>query len=380
MTMPVRCRKAGRRACMLMAAALLMPPAPSLPKEQGISASWHYRNLLVHSRTAVEGKGYYLDGNRLRLEVTGTPLESVTYDIQYDNHFYYGDYISTDEFMTIERTTESVTSEMYWDLEEEISRGTVSRWSHELYRAYVTMRRGYMDFTLGRQRIAWGKGWFWSPLDMFNAVAPTAIERDERRGADGARLELSTGPANKVSFIFLPQRKVDNTLAFRGETLIGSYDMALSLGSHRGRNFAGVDFAGYIGDGGIYGEIVSFEQTGGGKKTSLLLSGNYNFENSVYIMIEYFHGGGTRHISGIRYEGDDYTGLHVSYDLTPLTKWSNYLIVNLSDGSLFFSPAVTSSLKQDLDLSLGVQFFGGGYDDEFGRINNIYYLEVDCYF
>jgi hypothetical protein len=96
-------------------------------------------------------------------------------------------------------------------------------------------------------------------------------------------------------------------------------------------------------------------------------------------MLEYFHHeGGSLH--PISYSAEDYTGINVAYELTPLIRWNNYLIVNLSDGSMFFGPALSYSAKQNLDIRFGLQFFAGSSGDEYGDKKDSSYAELSWYF
>lgn len=346
-----------------------------------ISLSGHYRNFLVYSKTQLENENYYLDSNRLRVEVNGEPSEQFSYHIRYDNNVLFGDYIATREFSVYEAAAEVLPESTYWVLDHDVKKEEKLRWNHSIERAYFTLRFKNLDLRLGRQRISWGKGWFWSPLDLFNPIPSTAVEREERKGVDGAMLTLSSGKVSSFSLLYLPQRECPESIAFRVVRLLGSYDVAFSAGRHMERTFAGIDFAGYIGDGGVYGELVSIEDERGDQKSSLLLSGNYNFESSLYIMLEYFHNEGwSAPWMGIEYSGDDYAGLQASYDLTPLTKWNNFLIVNLDDRSFFYSPQLVSSLTEDVDLAPGIQIFGGNRKGEYGRLENVYYIDLKWFF
>ncbi|MDH3974624.1 MAG: hypothetical protein OEV42_10140 [Deltaproteobacteria bacterium] len=351
------------------------------PEAFSLSFSGHYRNFLVYSKTRLENKEYYLDNNRLRIEAKGGPWESFSYNIQYDNNVIFGDYLTSREFMAYEAFSAAMPESTRWILDHNIKKEDKLRWNHSIHRAYATLRYKNLDLKLGRQRVSWGKGWFWSPLDMFNPIASTAVEREDRKGVDGALLTLSSGRVASYSLLYLPQREAPESVALRLVRQAGSYDLAFSAGRHMERTFAGIDFAGYIGDGGVYGELVSIEDYRGDQKVNLLLSGNYNFESSLYIMLEYFHNGGwSAPWMGIDYSGEDYAGLQASYDLTPLTKWNNFFIVNLDDRSFFFTPRIVSSLFENIDLSLGVQTFGGNRKGEYGRLENLYYTDLKWFF
>ena len=101
------------------------------------------------------------------------------------------------------RSRISVTPQ-YWRADANyVERGDVYG-RHRLYRAAVTLTRGDVDLKLGRQRIAWGTGRFWSPLDILNPVSPLALEREERVGVDAALLEAKLGPLSRASLVYAP--------------------------------------------------------------------------------------------------------------------------------------------------------------------------------
>lgn len=362
---------------LFFCSTLFFPLATFSAEEKAFSLSGSYRNLLILSETS-SGNSFYLDSNRVRLEASGTQEEFLSYTIKYDNNLILGNYISTGDFAAAEASASSAPRQTYWDMNEEISRRGEMRWSHSIYRGYVNVRKGSSDIKLGRQRIPWGRGWFFSPLDVFNPISPTAIERGERSGVDGVLMEISRGIAGRASFLIIPQQYFHDSFAARAETLYNSYDLAISMGRHRDVDFYGFDFSGYVGDAGFKGEFVLSEENGQNLE-SILLSGNYTFENSIYIMLEYFrHEGGSLH--PMSYSGKDYTGLSVAYELTPLVNWNNYLILNLSDGSMFFSPRLSYSVKENLDISFGLQFFAGSSGDEYGDKKDSSYVELGWYF
>ncbi|MBE9504372.1 MAG: hypothetical protein IME96_09375 [Proteobacteria bacterium] len=343
-----------------------------------MSLSGQYRNLLIYSQTTANKEDYYLDSNRLRVEAKGETGHFFSYNVQYDNDVVFGDYLETGEFAAIEANASQTPRRTYWDLDGEISSKDRLRWNHSLHRGYGKIKSGDVDLTIGRQRIAWGRGWFFSPLDIFNPLSPTAIERGERDGVDGVVLELSSGIASKASLVYLPMKNSSDTFAAKVDTLIGSYDIALTAGSHVGVDFIGADFTGYVGDAGFKGELA-FSRENHVDNLSWLLSGNYGFDNSLTIMVEYFYNdGGSLH--PISYGGENYIGVDVGYDLTPLTRFENLLILNLMDGSRFYSPFLASSLRENMDLTLGIQLFAGDTGNEFGGLENLAYAQFSLFF
>ena len=356
----------------------LLFPLQASGDENNLSLSGHYRNLLIYSKTTVNKEDYYLDSNRLRVEAQGEAGHFFSCNIQYDNVIAFGDYLETGEFAAIEANTNQTSSRTYLDLDDEISRRDRLRWNHSLHRAYVKIKGGNVDLTIGRQRIPWGRGGFFSPLDIFNPLSPTAMERGEREGVDGVVMELSSGIVSNASLVYLPMKNSSDTFAAKLETLIGSYDIALAAGRHVGVDFTGANFTGYVGDAGFKGELV-FSRDNYADNLNWLLSGNYGFDNSLTIMVEYFYSdGGSLH--PISYDGENYVGVDVGYDLTPLTRFENLLIFSLSDGSRFYSPYLTSSFRENMDLTLGMQSFSGDGGDEYGDSENIIYTQFTFFF
>ncbi len=57
-------------------------------------------------------------------------------------------------------------------------------WRHGLYRAWLNWETERFQLILGRQRIPWGVGRLWNPIDRFNPIPPLAIEQSQSQGVD----------------------------------------------------------------------------------------------------------------------------------------------------------------------------------------------------
>ena len=55
-------------------------------------------------------------------------------------------------------------------------------------------------------------------------------------------------------------------------------------------------------------------------------------------------------------------------------------MVNLADRSRFYSPGLAFSLQANLDLTLGVQLFGGSQGSEYQRFENLYYAQLQWFY
>jgi hypothetical protein len=122
-----------------------------------------------------------------------------------------------------------------------------------------------------------------------------------------------------------------------------------------------------------------------------VLALDYAFPNTLTLSGElYYNGAGTDDTSAydfaglfarrIENVGRRYFGGYAAYELTPLLKWANYLVVNLGDRSRFFSPVLVFSLQPNLDVSIGAQFFGGSPGSEYARLQDLYHAQLQKFF
>lgn len=160
-----------------IAAALTGTCATTRAQSDGVKLSGSVKSLLLRSRT-LDGEDYTLSLNRARLALQGEVASGVSLDLQYDQELLLGSYLDTAAF----RAAKDAPSPQYWRLEANTLERDDVYANQRLYRASVTLQRGPIDLKIGRQRIAWGTGRFWSPLDVLNPVNPLAIEREERLG------------------------------------------------------------------------------------------------------------------------------------------------------------------------------------------------------
>lgn len=349
----------------------------------------YYKNLLVKSETVVPaGDGYTVDLNRLRLELQGQLGPGVVLDVQYDNELLFGSYLHTTQF----RLQKDQPPDQYWKGESNYIERPDYYGRHRFYRAYATVSLGETDVRFGRQRIAWGTGRFWSPLDLFNPINPVQLERDERPGVDALLAEHKLGPLSRLSAVYAPRHdRGEASAAAQWHANAGGVDFSLMGGRFRREAVAGVDLASQIGDAGVRAELTYARPQNGMAYRRALLALDYAFANTLTLSGELYHNGaGAANRAGydfaalfagrIRNVARRYLGLYAGYEITPLLKWTNYLVANLDDGSCYFSPGLIYSIRTNLDWSLGVQHFGGGPGSEYGRFNDMYYTYLQYYF
>ncbi|HEU0199502.1 MAG TPA: hypothetical protein VFR86_03615 [Burkholderiaceae bacterium] len=349
----------------------------------------YYKNLLVRSETVIPPREpYTLDLNRLRLEVKGRPSESIAFDLQYDNEILLGSYLQTSQF-AIEKER---PPEQYWKAEANYAEGGDYYGRHRLYRANVTLTAGATDMRIGRQRIAWGTGRFWSPLDLLNPFSPIAIEREERVGVDAVLIEHKLGALSRVGAVYAPRHdRGESSAALLWHHNIAGIDYSIVGGRFRRENVAGLDVATQISDAGIRGELTYTERDDAPAHWRAVAALDYAFANTLTLSGElYYNGAGATDpraydfpalLAGrIQNVARRYFGGYAAYEITPLVEWRNYVVINLADDSWYFSPALIYSAKANVDLTLGVQWFRGRSGSEYALFPDLYFAALQWFF
>ena len=206
---------------------------------------------------------------------------------QYDNEALLGSYLDTAQFAQLKAARPAT----YWDMEENYVDRQSLFMRHRLHRGFVSLNTTAVDAYLGRQRIAWGSGRLWNPTDLFNPYNPAQIERNERAGVDAVLVEKSFSALSRLSFAYAPQRNAPASRAVRYRTNYANTDMALMAGEFRNTRVAGFEFAGRIGDAGVYGEVAHSRPGAGDAFTRGVLGAEYAFENTLTLGAEYYWNG-----------------------------------------------------------------------------------------
>jgi hypothetical protein len=326
--------------------------------------------------------------NRLRLELKGNLSESATLDLQYDNEVLLGNYRRTAQFAA----QKDQRPDQLWNLERNYGEGGSWYGRHRLYRGNVTLSSGDTDLRLGRQRIAWGTGRFWSPVDLLNPPNPVALEREERPGVDALLAERKLGPLSRVSAVYAPRHEDGaSSAALNWHSNAAAVDYSLIGGRFRGEKVVGGDVATQWRSAGIRAELTHNVRDTGSSYRRAVLATDYAFANTLTLSGElYYNGAGTTDTAAydfasllggrIQNVGRRYFGAYAGYEITPLVKWTNYLVLNLADRSRFYAPGVTFSLRTNVDFTIGAQFFGGSAGTEYARLNDLYYAQLQWFF
>jgi len=373
-------------------AALALLSACAFADETGTAAwklSGYYKNLLMRSQTVFPpGERYTADLNRLRLKLEGRPVDTLAVDLQYDNEILLGDYLDTQQF----RLQEALPVATYWTAESTYAQGSDHRARHGLYRASLTWSRGATDVRFGRQRIAWGTGRFFSPLDILNPFSPIALERAERVGVDALLVEHKLDALSRASAVYAPQHDArDASVAAQWHANRRGLDYSIVAGRYRRERVIGIDLAGQLGQTGVRGELTRSRRPDGSGYTRVLIGIDHAFANTLSLSAEaYYDGAGASHPQGYDFGGlftgrrqnvgRRYVALRAGYEITPLLKLNADLVANLGDRSRYLSPSVSYSIKADLDWVLGAQLFHGRAGSEYAAFRNLLFTQVQWFF
>ena len=377
------------RLALALALGLFTVAAQAQDTPAALRFSGYAKNLLIGSTTMVDREEHYtLDLTRLRLGLKGPLAEHLALDLQYDNELLLGDYLGTTQFKTFKNQDPGT----YWHAQSAYLDRAGAYAQHRLYRAALTASIADTDVRIGRQRIAWGTGRFWSPLDILNPLSATAVEREERTGVDALLIERKVDALSRAALVYAPQHDPrDDSLAAMWHGNQSGVDYSLVAGRFRRDKVVGLDLASQIGDAGVRAELTRTLRTAGAAYARVLLGLDYAFANTLTLSGELFYDGAgatdrSRYDRAALLAGRvqnlarRYAGVSIRYEITPLLKTRHDLVVNLDDRSRYYSPTLSYSIRDDLEATVGAQFFAGSAGSEFTAFRRLLYAQMQWYF
>jgi hypothetical protein len=258
-----------------------------------------------------------------------------------------------------------------------------------LDRVWLDLESGPVQVSLGRQRVAWGTGLVWNPIDILNPSSPLDFDNQEKPGTDAGRMQVYLGPSSKVDVAVAPARRADDAVALAQVVANrAGYDWIAIAGRRGPYAVLGAAWSGSMGGGGFRGEALGsiprrglrLEGSADEERNNLVASvdGDYTFPSSLYL-----HGaalfnrlGATGEAGGARlldaYRRGWLTPARASLfaeaarDLGPLVRADITGILDPGDRSWYAGPTLTWSVVANLDLSASGLVFGGASGTEFG--------------
>lgn len=370
---------------------------------------------------------------RLRLEASLRLNEWLSAFVVYDNEIHFG------VIDTLEAELGSgLGSDSFLHAESTLSGGSQYDWSHQLYRGYVQIEGERFELSVGRQRIAWGVGKLWTPIDRFSALPPLSLQPDVTPGIDSIDGRFNFDGFNYLQFVYSPGRNSrDDRLALRLHGVVWDADVSVMGGLFEEAPTLGIDFAHNLWDGAIAFEAVFTSpdhkvwkiEDATPKKLpdywQVVVSFDINLDlgTGVYLLTEYLYNGNALGFGKARAgpllpffaatdvppdsviglpislppyatnasvdifgssrvitSAEHQIGLQVGYDLTPELRSDFVTLVDLDRGSAAFFPNFKYSPLDSVELTFGIQLFAGPKRSQYGSSEPLVQLLVDWFF
>ncbi|MFI5317825.1 MAG: hypothetical protein ACHQ6T_19160, partial [Myxococcota bacterium] len=231
-----------------------------------------------------------LSTTRARLQLEARYGDHWSGQLLYDNELYLG----TGRDSLAFRIAEAQGSPTFLDLDQTIVDSRDATWRHLLYRGWARYENDDLEVTLGRQRIALGRGHVWTPSDIFNLIPPLAVEADQRVGVDAADGRVRLADDLWAEAIVAPERHDhDPRSAFRLELSRSEVDAAVMIAKISRDYVGGFDFATNVADAALRGEFTETWHDQGHPSPTLqaVLSLDYTFPlgTGLYGLVEHFY-------------------------------------------------------------------------------------------
>lgn len=231
----------------------------------------------------------------------------------------------------------------------------------DLQKLYVSVYLPFADISIGRQIVNFGKGFIFSPLDVFSTVDIADLDFG-RRGTDAVVIRYPIGSLSGVDFISeLPFGENEHASAVKAFTTVLNFDWS-ALGIYRHKSKEIISGLGCKGDAvvGIYGEaVLHMKESGSDLSFQAMLGADYSFLNGdLVIMAEYFYRAKPDNI--VSGWGKHNAFVNMVYTFNEIMNVRGNVIHNFSDTVTIGSLQYFYNIRQNVDL---VMYLRGYYGD-----------------
>jgi hypothetical protein len=334
-------------------------------------------------------KNQFLNLTRVRLRASADLWKNARIETEYEIDGLYFNSTQQLELGSSGKTNRQILKLRWTPINEKHFQLT-----HFVDRLYLWQGFKSGSVVIGRQRISWGTGRVWNPMDLFNPINPASYYKIEKDGADAVSAKYAFGNFTDLNVVFNPQEKIKNSnYAFRFRTNFAEYDMSVIGGYFDRRIVGGLDFAGNLFDAGVRGEgIISVNKDSTEDNfVKFILGIDNQFTPKLYALAEYhYNGEGKTDRNSYDFErlakgeiqnlSRNYICLSAMYQLNALTNITLTDISNLNDGSGFVNAVLSFAAKEFLTLNLGSQITYGSMGSEYWYYPFSLYFQADYYF
>lgn len=204
------------------------------------------------------------------------------------------------------------------------------------YRGYLQYSGQKHMLTLGLQRVPFGVGRIWNPIDVFNPIDITSIETAERKGTEALRYEYAINSLSSLDITLANKKQ-----AFRVKGYLDVADVALVLVKDEKREIIGYEIEGDLKDVTLRSEGGYFSDT---DSYRYILGAEYGFENSLTVLMEFYHDS---------YLSTEQLALNLSYQYSPLLYMNFLTLGKFDNSSCLISPSCIYSLSDESSITMG---------------------------
>jgi hypothetical protein len=301
-----------------------------------------------------------------------------------------------------------------------------ARYTLALYRGNVAFESRHFEAVVGRQRIPWGVGRLWNPIDRFNAIPPLAIQPDQSPGIDAIDARVLFTGFTHLEAVFAPGRSAEeHAYAARLQGVLANVDFGLVGGVFDQAPMVGLDLAANVGDAAARTEVVytrpedRYWPIGAPAprpiedfwQVVVSLDGVLDWGSGLYVLVEHLYNGNALGfgsglagpllpffqqtafppfvdtVSPTRFGGSrvvtrssQLTGAQVGYDVRAEWRLDLLVIYDWDGESAVFFPALSWMPRDWVDVTLGVQTTVGPHLSEYGNVPTTGFLLADVHF
>jgi hypothetical protein len=356
---------------------LLLAPI-CLTAQEDLSRTWklngYLDDLQMAQFTKIEDPWTFDNEFLNRLDFSWAPGKVFSCGIGMRNRFISGQSLSSTPGYEEMLFADNGLVNMTWDIYSSTSFALVT----QLDRLWVSVALGEVQVTAGRQRINWGQAIIWNPNDIFNTYSWYNIDYPERPGSDALRVQYYPTPTSTLEIASKWNSEGKISLAGMGRFNAGGYDIQFLAGLVDDQDFTvGAGWSGNVAGAAFRGEVNYYQpKKNFSDTTGVLLAtagADYTFTNSLAITFQVFYnqlppGYLPENLVSVYQAPSTPKVLSFakwnlfamgSYPVTPLFNISLTGIYYPDLCGYFISPSVNYNIKQDIDLSLFIQYFNG---------------------
>ncbi len=365
---------------LLFVSILAFIPAGNLFSQEQKPRSWQLKGYLNDLQmvqvSKIEDPWIFDNEIHNRLDFTWNPGKIFGLGIGMRNRFIFGQSFSANPSYRDMLFADNGLINLTWDLYSSTSFALVT----QLDRAWFSLTLGKVQITAGRQRINWGQAIVWNPNDIFNTYSYFDIDYPERPGGDAVRVQYYPSATADIEIASKWNNQGKITLAGMGRFNAGGYDIQFMAGLVDDQDYVfGAGWSGNIAGAAFRGEISYYQPKKNFTDTSGVLlatvGADYTFKNSLALTFQVFYnqlppGFQPENLMSI-YQAP------ASPKMLSFTEWNlflmgSYPVTPLFDASLavmyfpdlngyFIGPVLSYNVKQNIDLSLFIQYFNGRF-------------------